>query len=62
MVEGRDVWHITCRACGRVTKREGVGNELVGKQNRMVCLACGHRGADLLRVWTQGPPNKKAGS
>jgi DNA-directed RNA polymerase subunit RPC12/RpoP len=59
MVEGQEVWHITCRSCGRVTKKTGVGNELVGKQERMRCRACGHLGADLLRVWSQGPAPKK---
>jgi DNA-directed RNA polymerase subunit RPC12/RpoP len=58
MVEGHEVWHITCLACGRVTKRTGVGNELVGKQGRMRCKVCGHRGARLLRVWTRGTAPK----
>lgn len=59
MVEGYEEWTITCRGCGRVKKLTGVGNQLVGKQDRMRCKKCGHRGADLLRVWTVGKPPKQ---
>jgi DNA-directed RNA polymerase subunit RPC12/RpoP len=62
MVEGYDVWCITCRGCGRKTERlakPSDPNELVGKQDRMRCRACGHRGANLLRVWTQGKLPKR---
>lgn len=62
MVEGYEVWKITCRGCSRVTERTGIGNSLVGQQDRMRCTSCGHRGADLLRVWVVGkPPKEKAG-
>lgn len=54
MVEGHVVWHITCRRCGHKVERIRDDNELVGKQDRLVCIKCGHRGADILRVWTQG--------
>lgn len=53
MVEGYEIWHIQCCACGRETTREG-GNELVGKQNQLRCIVCNHRGADLRRVWHVG--------
>lgn len=55
MVEGHEVFYITCRACAHTVARYEVGNSLVGCQDRMRCKRCGHVGADLLRVWTQGP-------
>jgi rRNA maturation endonuclease Nob1 len=62
MVEGYEIWHIQCRACGRETTREG-GNELVGKHEQLVCKKCGHRGASLTRVWHAGKkePGTKPG-
>lgn len=57
MVEGYEVWQITCRGCGHKSRQLPSltdPNALVGKQERMRCKVCGHRGADLLRVWTQG--------
>lgn len=51
VIPGIDVTHITCRGCGRKVERPEIGNELVGCHERMRCRACGHRGADLLRVW-----------
>jgi rRNA maturation endonuclease Nob1 len=58
MAEGYELWHIRCRGCKREVTREG-GNELVGRQNSLVCKACGHRGADLIRVWHRGPKPRK---
>ena len=54
--KGHEYTLITCRACGRSVRRIGIGNELVGCQARMRCAVCGSRGADLLRVYSQNPP------
>lgn len=56
MVEGYERTIITCRHCKREVERINIGNELVGMQDRLKCEACGKRGADLLRVWSQGKP------
>jgi DNA-directed RNA polymerase subunit RPC12/RpoP len=47
---GHEVWVITCRGCKRETERPGTV-DLVGKQDRLRCKECGHRGADLIRLW-----------
>jgi DNA-directed RNA polymerase subunit RPC12/RpoP len=51
MSQGIEVWYVTCRACGREVLFRDVGNDLVGKQEQLVCEGCGARGADLRRVW-----------
>jgi DNA-directed RNA polymerase subunit RPC12/RpoP len=68
MVDGYEITFITCRACGRKVERAEIGNELVGCHERMRCTGCGHRGADLHRVWHVGKrpanvvPMKKPGT
>jgi DNA-directed RNA polymerase subunit RPC12/RpoP len=62
MVEGHEVWHIRCLACSRKVERladPARPNELVGKQARLRCASCGHRGAEITRIWTVGPPPKR---
>ena len=59
MVEGYELWHIECIACGRKVTRDG-GNEFVGTQARWRCQKCKHLGAELRRVWHVG--QKKPGT
>lgn len=54
MPKGIEIWHVRCEGCSRTVLYSGVGNELVGAQQRLVCEVCGHRGAQLRRVWHQG--------
>ncbi len=53
--KGLEIWHVTCRGCRRTVLYRDAGNAPVGQQERMVCAECGHRGADLLRVYHQQP-------
>ena len=55
-LKGYEYTLIECRGCGRKVERAGIGNELVGCQERLRCAECGHRGADMRRVWHVGPP------
>ena len=52
---GIELDYVTCRGCRREVVFRDVGNDLVGRHEQLVCTACGHRGADVLRVWSQGP-------
>jgi hypothetical protein len=59
MDRGHEITVITCRGCGRKVEHVNAGNTFVGCQNRLRCTACGHRGADILRVFSQNPAPKK---
>lgn len=54
VIPGYEVTHIECRGCGRKVEWPETGNRLVGCHDRMRCKACGHRGADMHRVWHVG--------
>jgi hypothetical protein len=53
-VPGYEVMVVKCRHCHRKVKVTDSGNALVGMQERLRCIDCGERGADLLRVWHVG--------
>ncbi len=53
-VPGYEVMYVKCRHCGREVRVPDSGNDLVGMQERLRCIGCGERGADLLRVWHVG--------
>ena len=58
--KGHEYTQVSCRGCGRSVKVVGAGNALVGCHDRMKCKACGHRGADLLRVSASAPRRRLA--
>jgi rRNA maturation endonuclease Nob1 len=56
--KGIELWRVICPGCKRDELYSGVGNDLVGMHEKLVCEVCGHRGADLRRGWYQWPPPK----